>query len=89
MMKEKLKELSGKEEIDAIVWAATLENKSYGKFVQTMTETDKIRIYRAYAPHLERKEKRIWQPKRARPSRESPGAWVSWDGWRSSPEGDS
>ena len=57
-MRENPKELSGKEELDAIAWAATLEEKSYGKFVQTMTEADKLQIYRAYALYLAQKAKR-------------------------------
>ena len=51
--------LPPKKRLDAIEWAANQQGMSYGKFVITLTEQDKRRIYDEYEAILEERVREI------------------------------
>lgn len=40
--------MTDREKLNAIVWAASQAEMSYGRFVQTLNDADKAKIYRDY-----------------------------------------
>lgn len=43
--------------IEALTWAADKANMSYGKYVQTLSATDRARIFARYRDYLEKKRR--------------------------------
>lgn len=58
-MSAKQQPLPPKKRLDAIEWAANQRGMSYGKFVMTLSEQDKRRIYDEYEAILEERTKKI------------------------------
>lgn len=55
--------MTDREKLNAIVWAASQAEMSYGKFVQTLNDAGKARIYREYRKYLNENETAILQRK--------------------------
>lgn len=56
-MKNTHEALPQSKHLDALTWAADQANMSYGRFVQTLSDVGRTRIYWQYQKHLDEKEK--------------------------------
>jgi len=44
--------MTDRDKLNAIVWAASQAEMSYGRFVQTLNDVDKAKIYKEYRKRL-------------------------------------